>query len=60
MIGSLRTETTPSQQSNHRDDQDHDKKQMDETPDGGALVRITVPYVAPEFSQMPPVRRGHA
>ena len=34
--------------------------EMDEAPGGGALVRITVPYVAPHFSEMPPVRRSRA
>ncbi|WP_460819792.1 sensor histidine kinase [Nocardioides korecus] len=33
---------------------------MGETPEGGALVRITVPYVAPNFSDVAPVRRSRA
>jgi hypothetical protein len=33
----LRNGTTSLQESNHHDGQDHEKKQMDEPPDGGEL-----------------------
>lgn len=31
----LRNRTTPLQKSNHHDDQGHDEKKMNKTPDGG-------------------------